>query len=208
MPAPRKAVPSSVGRWTVLPSDPRIGSSGALMFECQCSCGSMAWIYGSFLRRGDTQMCAGCAASAVKHGEATAGSVTPEYRAWKEMRARCYKEDHPKRHLYGGRGIRVAAEWRSDDGYVAFLAYIGRRPSSKHSLDRIQVDGHYEPGNVRWATSIEQNRNRRNNKSLTINGQTALLVEWAEQEGVDPKLIWGRLSHGWSDAEAVFGRAS
>jgi len=158
MPAHRKAVPSSVGQWSVLSTSPRI-QSGNLM-------------YGS------------------------------------EMQARCHNENHPKRALYGGRGVRVADEWRGTDGFAAFLAHIGRRPSSKHSLDRIDVNRGYEPGNVRWATSVEQNRNRRNSRSLTIGGRTALLVEWAEEAGVDPKRVWGRLIRGWPDAEAVFGRVS
>lgn len=207
MPAHRKTVPSSVGQWTVLPSDPRM-QSGNLMYECRCSCGTTLWISSTALRRGDTTMCASCAASVVKHGEAKVGAVTVEYKVWQEMQARCHNENHPKRDLYGGRGIVVDPAWRSEGGFEAFLAHVGRRPSSKHSLDRIRVDGHYEPGNVRWATATEQNRNRRNSRSLTIGERTALLVEWASEVSVHPKLIWGRLIRGWSDAEAVFGRAS
>jgi hypothetical protein len=182
--------------------------SGNLMYECRCSCGTVRWVSSTALRRGDTQMCASCAAQTVAHGESRREAVTPEYRAWKEMQARCYNESHPKRHLYGGRGITVADEWRGSDGFRAFLAHVGRRPSSKHSLDRIRVDGNYEPGNVRWATATEQNRNRRNSRIIVIDGEAALLVEWAERTGVHPKQIWGRLLSGWGDREAVLGRAS
>jgi hypothetical protein len=89
---------------------------------------------------------------------------TPEWLAWRAMRARCRKENHPKYPDYGGRGIRVCAEW--DNSFLSFFEYIGKRPPGNYSLDRIDNDGNYEPGNVRWATYTEQNQNRRNKKVL------------------------------------------
>lgn len=93
------------------------------------------------------------------HGEARRENATAEYRAWVEMRQRCYNSHRRGYKNYGGRGIQVCAEWRHS--FSAFLNDVGRRPSADHSLDRINVDGHYEPGNVRWATWLEQCRNRR-----------------------------------------------
>lgn len=81
----------------------------------------------------------------------------PEYNAWCSMRQRCNNprcEPYPR---YGGRGIRVAPEW---DDFEQFVKDVGPRPSFRHSLDRIDNNGHYEPGNVRWATKWVQNRNR------------------------------------------------
>src|SRR5689334_34521 len=86
-------------------------------------------------------------------------SGTPEHRAWCGMKMRCYYRKWEGYPDYGGRGIRVCDEWLND--FPAFLTHIGPRPSSSHSLDRINSDGNYEPGNVRWAVPVEQMNNRR-----------------------------------------------
>jgi hypothetical protein len=98
---------------------------------------------------------------ALGHGESGQRRVpaTAEYVAWKSMIARCESRHYPSRHRYGGRGIKVCPEWRHD--YPAFLLHVGRRPSAGHSLDRFpNPDGDYEPGNVRWATASQQQKNK------------------------------------------------
>lgn len=84
---------------------------------------------------------------------------TPEYRAWQNMKARCYNKKRHQYYLWGGRGIKVCDEWLND--FTAFYKHIGKRPSPKHSLDRIDNNKDYEPGNVRWETANNQNANRR-----------------------------------------------
>ena len=114
-------------------------------------------------------------AKARKHG----GWGTPEYKAWGAMIARCGRQKHREYPNYGGRGISVHAEWRND--FAAFLAYIGPRPSLEHSLDRFpNNDGNYEPGNVRWATPLEQAQNRRSQRGAR--GPGAKLTEDDVQE--------------------------
>lgn len=83
----------------------------------------------------------------------------PEYTAWCSAKQRCTNPRNPAWRDYGGRGIRMTPEWV--DSFAAFIAHIGPKPSPEYTLDRIDNDGHYEPGNVRWTTRKEQTRNRR-----------------------------------------------
>jgi hypothetical protein len=98
------------------------------------------------------------------HGHAASGR-TPEYNAWVSLNQRCKNPKNPRWKDYGGRGVTVCARWR--DSFEAFLADMGPRPSSEHSIDRINNDGNYEPGNVRWATRAEQYANRRPASKVT-----------------------------------------
>jgi hypothetical protein len=91
-------------------------------------------------------------------------SKTVEYRTWAGMKARCNNPNSGAFAYYGGRGIRVCAEWNGRGGFPRFLAHMGPRPSSQHSIDRIDSNGHYEPGNVRWATREVQAANRMSRK--------------------------------------------
>lgn len=136
------------------------------------------------------------------HGYASGSNKTPEYRIWSAIKKRCLRETDPAYSDYGGRGITIHPAWAND--FAAFLAYVGPRPSKKHSIDRYpDNDGNYEPGNVRWATQKEQCRNTRANRKLTINGETKCIAEWAEVCGLTPAMIGRRLSRGWSAADAV-----
>ncbi len=120
-----------------------------------------------------------------------------EYYSWVQMKTRCLNPRDKAYARYGGRGIKVCARWQKS--YVDFVADVGRRPTPEHSLDRIDNNGNYEPGNCRWATSKEQCRNRRSNIVLEFNGQKRTIAEWAEFTGLSRECIWHRLNkHGWT----------
>lgn len=128
----------------------------------------------------------------MTHGESQ--SKTVEYTVWAHIKARCSNPKNQRWHRYGGRGIKICDEWANS--YPAFLAAVGRRPSPKHSIERIDNDGHYEPGNVRWATMKEQGRNMRRNLLITFNGRTQCLQDWANELGCNYQRIQYRLKLG------------
>jgi len=202
-------------RLTVLAKIYRIKNGKKLAFyRCACSCGKVKEIYKGSVDMGLTRSC-GClhrqmaslsGIASRKHGDSTCGGKrheAPEYNTWRAMLKRCHSPGTHNYPYYGAVGVSVWPEWRSS--YVAFLGYVGRKPSPIHSLDRYpNGSGNYEPGNVRWATPIEQGRNRKNNRTLEVDGTTKVASEWAEQVGVSRRLIYDRLKLGWTAKQAIF----
>jgi hypothetical protein len=119
------------------------------------------------------------------------------------MKARCTNPNHPKFKDYGGRGIQVCDRWLGADGLINFYEDMGDRPSSDHSLDRIDNDGNYEPSNCRWSSRKQQQRNKRTAKVITYQGQSRSAAEWAEIYNLPPKLLRYRLSKGWNVDRAL-----
>lgn len=195
------AIGTKFGRWTVLGFS-HTATKGAF-WRCRCDCGVKRLVAARGLRSGTSLSC-GCRhkdlmrAAKTTHG----GFGTPEYSAWSHMLSRCYTEDNEQFVNYGARGITVCQRWR--ESFSHFLADMGERPSSDLSLDRINNNGNYGRGNCRWATTKEQQRNRRNNHLITIKGITHCLTEWADVSGVDYRIIAARLARGISQEIAVF----
>lgn len=169
-------------------------------WDCLCECGAKKSIRGDFLASASTISC-GCQriiankTTKAKHGHSRQGEVTRAYRIWYSMKQRCNNKTHESYHKYGGRGIEVCSRW--SDSFVLFLEDMGEPPENM-SIDRINVNGNYEPGNCRWATSIEQSRNCRNTITLTYQGETKPLALWAEEKGLKYITVYSRYSKGWS----------
>ncbi|ASQ11855.1 hypothetical protein CDO22_17840 [Sinorhizobium meliloti] len=126
----------------------------------------------------------------------------PEYGIWASMKERCSNPKQSRYERYGGRGIRVCREW---EDFARFIEDMGPRPSTKHTIERIDNDGDYEPSNCRWATWKEQANNRSSNVLLTIGAERLSLSQWAVRSGVDRMTIKERAKrHFQGDlAEAV-----
>lgn len=132
-----------------------------------------------------------------KHGM----TKSPEFFCWHNMRMRCSTPTSSSYHLYGARGIKVCPRW--SDSFENFLADMGPRPSPKHSLDRIDSNGNYEPANCRWATAAEQAANRRSVRNITHGGVTASIAEWARRTGLKEATIAYRLNRGLPPAAVL-----
>lgn len=131
-------------------------------------------------------------ATYTRHGHATGGRVSSEYRSWYQMRDRCNNRNCRTYRLYGGRGIKVDPRW--DGSFAAFFADMGAKPSPKHSLDRFpDKNGNYEPGNCRWATAKQQADNTNRNRVYTVNGETRNVKGWAKHIGITLSSLLERL---------------
>lgn len=187
------------GRLSVVRALPR-NKHGQRVWLCRCACGEEAVVTQSNLRRG--QVSCGCikaevARRRITHGHAQVGRVTREYSVWLMMKDRCLNPDSRGFYNYGARGIRVCCRWQ--DSFEAFLADLGPRPSSGHSLERLDVNGHYEPGNVVWATKHQQAANTRRNRFVTYQGQRVHVSEAARLSGISLRTILSRLCQGWPE---------
>lgn len=138
----------------------------------------------------------------VKHGHATSKEITPEFCTWMGIKSRCFYPKNTQWERYGGRGITMCDRWKND--FLSFYEDVGPKPSPKHSIDRIDNNGNYEPGNVRWVTIKEQNRNKSNNYNITWNGVTKCVADWGQelvikQLGIRAATIYDRIRRrGWT----------
>lgn len=177
---------------------------------CVCDCGEERIVYSQSLRSGYTKSC-GCLQRDVARGHRFGlrhgMHGTSEYRSWRSMKMRCLLPTYRQYQHYGGRGIAVCDSWMK---FENFFSDMGFKPTPLHSIDRIDNDGDYEPRNCRWATDVEQNRNKRpntrirnGNHLLTFKGETMPLIAWAERVGISRITLGSRLKHGWSAERAL-----
>lgn len=161
------------GELTVVSEVPERDNQKRIKYVCSCSCGGGKTVLGSTLRAGITISC-GCAKTrnTLKHGM----EGTPTYASWSSMKSRCNNENDANYSGYGGRGVRVCDEWFD---FINFFNDMGLKPQDK-TLDRIDVNGNYEPSNCRWATLKTQQRNRRNSVFVEHNGVDIPVPEYAE----------------------------
>jgi hypothetical protein len=193
------------GRLTVIreaPSRREPSGSSYRMALCRCDCGTEREFRLAALRKGGSKSC-GClqrekARALAVSGNTTHGmSRTPIYRLWRAMLRRCNDPKNKRFDSYGGRGIKVCERWLD---FSAFYADMGNRPHGM-SLDRIDNDGNYEPSNCRWATPVQQSRNKRpfrKKGAITFAGKKMGLAWWARETGISSDTISRRLELGWS----------
>lgn len=172
--------------------------SGRRRVVCLCTCGSRKQYDPRLLLNGQTRSC-GCyqkevVAAICAQGGTHHASGSDVYNIWIKMKSRCENADDAKYPEYGGRGISVCAQWRTD--FEAFATYMGPRPSASHSIDRIDVNGNYEPGNCRWASPKEQARNKRRHRLVIYQGSSMPLSQACELANINYRSALYRLNRG------------
>jgi hypothetical protein len=193
------------GMWEVL-KFVRVDEYKFSLWECRCDCGKVSITRANDLKRGKSLNC-GCERLrrkiewSTKHGHASRLNRLHEYQVWRWMKARCLNPKDCNFKHYGGRGITICPEWINN--FETFLKDMGERPSPNHSIDRINVNGNYEPSNCRWATIHEQANNRRSNRIFTLNGKSQTLTQWAIESKSSPSAIKNRLNRGWCNVCAL-----
>ncbi len=147
------------GRLLVQSRSPRTDGRNVFWF-CLCACGKLTEVFTGQLRSGMSKSCGCLARELASARETTHGcSDSKIYLVWQAMKNRCYNPKQRAYPYYGGRGIKVCDRWRNS--FEAFMADVGLPPTDKHQIDRINNNGNYEPGNVKWSTRSEQMLNRR-----------------------------------------------
>jgi hypothetical protein len=176
--------------------------NGKPRWVCKCDCGTLTLSPAANLKNGCTQSC-GCINRERLHNQSTHGMTgAPEYTVWRSMMGRCYNAKARHYKDYGGRGIAVCDQWRRS--FVEFMLHVGIRPSPHHSLDRINNNRGYEPGNVRWATHKQQQNNRRNTRRFDYKGEHLTIRELSAVCGIKYQTLYSRLNRdGWAINDAT-----
>lgn len=187
---------SKVGRLTVLSYHGTTGKSS--LWNCKCECGNEVVRSSSNLARDAHQSC-GCYV-AIKHGHTARGSMTSEYNSWRAMIARCSNRKNNRYPMYGGRGITVCDQWKTFGG---FIADMGRKPTPRHSIDRKNRNGNYEPSNCKWVDGVVQANNKSDNFLISHNGLSLTLAQWSRKTGIGPSTIRARILSGVSPERAL-----
>lgn len=167
---------------------------------CRCECGNDKVMPDRSFRKG-ARSC-GCLISEAARMKATHGMTnSAENLIWRAMKQRCSNPKAEAYPLYGGRGIKVCERWMK---FENFFSDMGPRPSSRHSIDRIDTNGGYSPENCRWATKEQQANNTRSNRFVTFNGETLTLAQWERKLGLPRDILKQRITnYGWSIEKAL-----
>lgn len=191
------------GRWTLIHPDEKTDKK----WICKCDCGTLKSVWLSNITSGKTKSCGCYGREALslrdyKHG----GAKERLYHVWCNMRRRCYDPKNNRYQNYGGKGVKVCDEWQD---YATFrewaysTGYDDKATYGKCTIERIDVDGNYEPSNCTWKTIKEQCYNRTSNRYLSFNGKTQTITEWEKELHLPKDRIGDRLRKGWSIERAL-----
>jgi hypothetical protein len=169
---------------------------------CKCECGNPVFVPTYRLKGGITQSCGCLQKERTSDAKFIHGQIkSSEYSSWVNMKNRCLNPKTIGYSAYGGRGIKVCKRWRNS--FEEFFKDMGSKPTPRHTLDRKNPDGNYEPNNCRWATEEEQQNNRRNNRVIEYKGESLTVSQLARKYNQNPQLVLERVNKGWSIERAL-----
>lgn len=169
--------------------------NGLLLYNCICDCGNIKVVGSRYLTEGKITSC-GCAR---KKSKGKSNSIT--YKSWISAKQRCLNPNNHNYKNYGRRGIKMCEKWINS--FVAFLEDMGERPSSNHTLDRIDNNGNYEKSNCRWATKREQSNNTRTNRLIKINDKEITVSEFSRKYGINISNVFYELKKGMNPKDII-----
>lgn len=174
-----------------------------IVYKCVCDCGNIKFTTGKLLRNGECKSC-GCIKSKGNH--TTHGKThTRLYSIYRKIKQRSYNTKDGAYPNYGGRGIHICDEWLHD--FQTFYNWSMENGYKDNlTIDRIDVNGNYEPSNCRWVDRKTQNNNTRRNVHITYNGKTQTISQWSEELNIKYSTIQDRYHKGWNDKECLFGK--
>lgn len=191
------------GKLTVIEECDERSRQHKIVYKCQCDCGKMVDTIGAELRNGRAKSC-GCL-RVSNHPKIHEKSGTRLYRIWQNMKQRCYNSSNKDYKDYGVRGIKICDEWLND--FQSFYDWsMNNNYNNALTIDRIDVNGNYEPDNCCWSTRKQQTENRRNNIYLTYHGKTQTISQWAKDLGVSYVKLYKRHYRGYTDSECIVGK--
>ncbi len=190
-----------IGSLTIVSEAP-VMPSGHHAYLCLCECGVEKVIASARLRNGGTISC-GCVRLkkigqlVIKHGLCK----HPLYKKWEGIKQRCFNPNHENYKHYGGRGITICERWLTFENFYNDLigGYV-----PELTIERVENDGNYELSNIRWATKLEQQRNKRSNRFFYCNGMSKTITEFSEMTGVNAGTIASRIDSGWDIEDAIY----
>ena len=190
------------GRLTVIEELSERNKHGKIVYKCICDCGNTVNASGHLLRNGTIKSC-GCLRLEGRSTHRKSG--TRLYRILHHVKDRCYRTKNKDYQHYGDRGIKVCQEWLDD--FMSFYNWaINNGYQENLTIDRIDVNGNYEPDNCRWVDQKTQTNNKRNSVYLTYEGKTQTITQWADELNCNRSAMYIRHRKGWSDKECLFGR--
>lgn len=184
-----------INNWTILKDDDKHSTSKHKRVICKCCCGTIKSVLLENLITGKSKSC-GCKKYKYKNKNKRL------YNIWKGIKVRCLCKTNNRYKYYGGRGIKICDEWKND--FISFQEWsINNGYKDNLTIDRIDVNGNYEPNNCRWVNNIIQSNNCRTNIYFTLNGNTQTLKQWCREYNIDYRMVYYRVTHGWTLKEAL-----
>lgn len=177
--------------------------NGRSYWKVQCDCGVVKTMRSDGMH--DYSTCDKCKAEKQRQRMLTHGETkTSLYTTWRGIKSRCYNNKNVSYQSYGARGIKICPEWL--DNYEAFRDYVTKLPNYNvrgYSIDRIDVNGDYKPGNIRWADTDTQANNKRDNHLMELKGEILTAKQWSNRLGIKYSTIMNRIRMDWSDEEVL-----